>query len=112
MLLGWLIYALTPMATYTVDPADLKVYNNGGLIIRHVSPSYSARFKYPQYDWPLSKVALKFTYTPFAAIFFVGISDIPWSVLPRLSQVAALLLLILLAVVALRTWRAAAAPPA
>jgi alpha-1,2-mannosyltransferase len=94
VLLGWLIYAIAHAAPYTVDPADLGVYDNGGLIIRHVRPPYDVRFQYPLYDWPLSKVALKFTYTPFAAIFFVPISYIPWPVLPRLSQVVNLLLLL------------------
>ncbi|MGH3295785.1 MAG: glycosyltransferase family 87 protein, partial [Trebonia sp.] len=90
----WLIYAFTHAAPYTVDPADLQVYDNGGLIIRHVNPPYDARFLYPLYQWPKSKVALKFTYTPFAAVFFAAISYIPWSILPRLSQVANLLLLV------------------
>lgn len=94
VLLGWLAYALAHPAPYTVDPADLKVYDSGGLIIRHVSPPYDPRFQDPLYDWPLSKVALKFTYTPFAAVFFVAISYVPWSVLPRLSQVVNLLLLL------------------
>jgi alpha-1,2-mannosyltransferase len=93
-LAGWLIYAFTHAAPYTADPADLQVYDNGGLIIRHVSPPYDARFLYPLYQWPKSKVALKFTYTPFAAVFFAAISYIPWSILPRLSQVANLLLLV------------------
>ena len=93
-LAGWLIYAFTHAAPYTVDPADLQVYDNGGLIIRHVSPPYDARFLYPLYEWPKRKVALKFTYTPFAAVFFAAISYIPWSILPRLSQVANLLLLV------------------
>ena len=93
-LAGWLLYACTHATSYTVDPADLQVYNSGGLIIRDVSPPFDARFQYPLYDWPLSKVALKFTYTPFAAIFFAAISYIPWSVLPRLSQLANLLFLI------------------
>jgi alpha-1,2-mannosyltransferase len=94
VLAGWLAYALTHATTYTLDPADLQVYNNGGLIIRHVSPPYDARFRYPLYDWPKSKVALKFTYTPFAALTFSLISYIPWSVLPRLSQAANLLFLV------------------
>jgi alpha-1,2-mannosyltransferase len=94
VLAGWLIYACTHATSYTVDPADLQVYDSGGLIIRDVSPPFDARFQYPLYDWPLSKVALKFTYTPFAAIFFAAISYIPWSVLPRLSQLANLLFLI------------------
>ena len=93
VLVGWLIYACTHPTSYTVDPADLQVYDSGGLIIRDVSPPFDAHFQYPLYDWPLSKVALKFTYTPFAAIFFAGISYIPWSVLPRLSQLANLVFL-------------------
>jgi alpha-1,2-mannosyltransferase len=94
VLAGWLAYAFTHASPCTVDPADLQVYNNGGLIIRHVRPPYSARYLYPLYDWPKSKVALKFTYTPFAAIFFAAVSYVPWSVLPRLSQLANLLLLV------------------
>jgi alpha-1,2-mannosyltransferase len=94
VLVGWLVYACTHPAAATIDPVDLGVYRNGGLIIRHVSPPYDSSFKYPLYDWPKSKVALKFTYTPFAAIFFAAIAWVPWSVLPQLSQVANLLLLI------------------
>src|SRR5580700_6176780 len=94
VLAGWLAYAFTHAAPYTVDSADLQVYNNGGLIIRHVRPPYDARYLYPLYDWPKSKTALKFTYTPFAAVIFAAISYIPWSVLPRLSQLANLLLLV------------------
>jgi alpha-1,2-mannosyltransferase len=94
VLAGWLTYAFTHATPYTADPADLQVYNSGGLIIRHVSPPYDARFYYPLYNWPKSKVALKFTYTPFAALLFAAVSYIPWSILPRLSQVANLLLLV------------------
>jgi alpha-1,2-mannosyltransferase len=91
---GWLVYACTHGPYATVDPADLRVYVDGGLIVRHVRPTYDPSFKYPLYDWPKSKVALKFTYTPFAALFFAVISYIPWSVLPRLSQAANLLFLV------------------
>jgi alpha-1,2-mannosyltransferase len=110
VLAGWLVYACTHSSYATVDPADLQVYKNGGLILRHVRPTYNPSFQYPLYDWPLSKVALKFTYTPFAAIFFAGISYVPWSVLPRLSQVANLLFLVAAAwltvgVLGYRNWR-------
>jgi Glycosyltransferase family 87 len=67
VLTGWLVYARTHVAPATIDPADLQVYKNGGLIIRHVSPTYNPALKYPLHDWPKSKIALKFTYTPFAA---------------------------------------------
>jgi alpha-1,2-mannosyltransferase len=94
VLVGWLVYACTHPAPATIDPVDLQVYRNGGLIVRHVSPPYDKAFQYPLYDWPKSKVALKFTYTPFAAIFFSVISFVSWAILPRLSQVVNLLLLI------------------
>jgi alpha-1,2-mannosyltransferase len=93
-LAGWLVYACTHGPYATVDPADLRVYVDGGLIIRHVRPTYDPSFRYPLYDWPKSKVALKFTYTPFAALVFAVISYVPWSVLPRLSQAANLLFLV------------------
>jgi alpha-1,2-mannosyltransferase len=110
VLTGWLVYACTHGPYATVDPVDLQVYKDGGLIIRHVSPAYDAAFKYPLYDWPQSKVALKFTYTPFAAIFFAAISYVPWSVLPRISQVANLVFLVAAAwfttgVLGCRGWR-------
>jgi len=94
VLAGWLVYAWAHPAAATIDPVDLQVYRNGGLIIRHVSPPYDKAFQYPLYDWPKSKAALKFTYTPFAAIFFTAISYVPWTIAPRLSQVVNLLLLI------------------
>ena len=94
VLLGLVIYAASHAAPYPVDPADLKVYNNGGLIIRHVSPPYSAHLRYPLYDWPKSRGVLKFTCSPFAAIFFAAISYVPWPVLTRLSPVVNLLLLV------------------
>jgi alpha-1,2-mannosyltransferase len=94
VLTGWLVYARTHVAPATIDPADLQVYKNGGLIIRHVSPTYNPALKYPLYDWPKSKIALKFTYTPFAAVFFAAVSCVPWSVLPRISQVANLVFLL------------------
>jgi len=97
VLAGWLIYAAKHVTMDTVDPSDLHVYVNGGLIVRHVSPPYDPTFQHPLYDWPASKIALKFTYTPFAALFFAAISVLPWSVLPRLSQVANLAFLLIAA---------------
>ena len=87
-LAGWLVYACTHHPWDTIDPVDLQVYDSGGLIIRHVRPAYNPALRYPLYDWPKSQVALKFTYTPFAAIFFSLVSYLPWPVLPRLSQLA------------------------
>jgi alpha-1,2-mannosyltransferase len=110
VLAGWCVYAFTHSVPSTLDPADLQVYKNGGLIIRHVGPTYDPRFQHPLYDWPRSKVALKFTYTPFAAIFFAAVSYVPWSVLPRLSQLANLGFLLAAAwftvgILGVRDWR-------
>ena len=44
------------------------------------------------YDWT-GPGNLNFTYTPFAALFFAGVSFIPWSVLPRIVQVSNLIFL-------------------
>ena len=97
ILAGWLIYAFSHPESTTLYPVDLGVYRNGGLIVRHVSPPYSSTFKDALYDWPTNPVALKFTYTPFAALFFAVVSFVPWSVLPRLVQVANLIFLFIAA---------------
>ena len=94
---GWLVYSFTHPESTTLYPVDLGVYRNGGLIVRHVSPPYDGKLSYPLYDWPTNNQALKFTYTPFAALFFAVVSFVPWSVLPRLTQVANLIFLFIAA---------------
>jgi alpha-1,2-mannosyltransferase len=93
---GWLVYAFTHPESTTLYPVDLGVYRNGGLIVRHVSPPYNGT-EYALYDWPANNQALKFTYTPFAALFFAVVSFVPWSVLPRITQVANLIFLFIAA---------------
>jgi alpha-1,2-mannosyltransferase len=93
---GWLVYAFTHPESTTLYPVDLGVYRNGGLIVRHVRPPYNGT-EYALYDWPANNQALKFTYTPFAALFFAVVSFVPWSVLPRLTQVANLIFLFIAA---------------
>jgi alpha-1,2-mannosyltransferase len=94
---GWLVYAFSHPLSTTLYPSDLRVYLDGGLIVRHSSPPYDGKLQYPLYDWPTSSspsaLALKFTYTPFAALFFAVVSFIPWSMLPRVAQVANLVFL-------------------
>jgi len=91
---GWLIYAFSRPAWYTFFPVDLGIYRDGGLIVRHVSPPYNGQ---PLYDWHATDNpdSLQFTYTPFAAVFFAGISFISWAVLPRLSELANLAFLLI-----------------
>ena len=90
----WVIYAERHPVGYTLYPVDLGVYRDGGLIVRHISPPYDGRLANPLYDWPLKNEALKFTYTPFAALFFAMVSFVPWSILPRLSQAVNLVALV------------------
>jgi alpha-1,2-mannosyltransferase len=94
---GWLVYAFMHPESTTLYPVDLGVYRNGGLIVRHVSPPYDGKLSDPLYDWPVNNQALKFTYTPFAALFFAVVSYVPWSVLPRITQVANLIFLLIAA---------------
>jgi alpha-1,2-mannosyltransferase len=89
----WAYYIASHPTTTTLFPVDLEVYRDGGLIVRH-SPPYNPHLRYPLYDWPVNNVALKFTYTPFAALFFALVSFIPWSILPHLSQAVNLLALL------------------
>ncbi len=93
---GWLVYSFTHPESTTLYPVDLGVYRNGGLIVRHVSPPYNGE-EYALYKWPANNQALKFTYTPFAALFFAVVSFVPWSVLPRITQVANLIFLFIAA---------------
>jgi alpha-1,2-mannosyltransferase len=90
----WAIYAERHPLGYTLFPVDLGVYRDGGLIVRHISPPYDGKLANPLYDWPLKNEALKFTYTPFAALFFAFVSFVPWSLLPRLSQAVNLVALL------------------
>jgi alpha-1,2-mannosyltransferase len=95
---GWLIYAFTQPESSTLWPVDLAVYRDGGLIVRQIGP-YNAKLgaqPFPLYDWT-GTGNLNFTYTPFAALFFAAVSFIPWSVLPRIVQVANLIFLFIAA---------------
>ena len=90
----WVLYEAIHPLGYTLYPTDLRVYRDGGLIVRQMSPTYDGKLAYPLYDWPADNEALKFTYPPFAALFFAAVSFIPWSVLPRLSQLVNLVALV------------------
>jgi alpha-1,2-mannosyltransferase len=92
---SWVIYALLSGRNGALDPVDLTVYRDGGLIVRQVRPYYDPHATAPLYDWGgYSSLALKFTYTPFAAIAFALFSYIPWTplwVLSIIVNIAALL---------------------
>jgi alpha-1,2-mannosyltransferase len=96
IMFSYLIYKISHPYNWTMDPVDLFVYRAGGLIVRHVRPFYSPHRAAPLYDWPgYTALKLKFTYPPFAAVVFVVVSFVPWSVLPRLVVLANIGLLVL-----------------
>jgi alpha-1,2-mannosyltransferase len=94
VVVAWVIYWL--LIPYTaVFPVDLTVYRDGGLIVRGVAPYYDARAASPLYDWGgYSNVALKFTYTPFAAIAFALASFLPLTALTATSVGASIAALV------------------
>ena len=88
VIVGWLVYAAIGGKGGALQETDLTVYRDGGLIVRHVRPFYNPHAYDPLYDWGgYSSLALKFTYTPFAAIAFALVSFIPWTVLEGVSVV-------------------------
>jgi alpha-1,2-mannosyltransferase len=68
---GYVAYILINRTNLWMQPVDLRVYRDGGLIVRHIRPLYQAHRAAPLYDWP-GYVNLKFTYTPFAAMGFTA----------------------------------------
>ena len=71
ILASWVIFDVLRGKAGALNPVDLTVYRDGGLIVRHVQPYYDPHAGAPLYDWGgYSSLALKFTYTPFAAIVF------------------------------------------
>src|SRR6266581_8378946 len=91
LVLAALLFA-TAVTAYVVDSMahvgavlnwyDLNVYNDAGLIVRQL-PSIL-------YAWALTP-AVKFTYTPFAAVVFAGGSLIPLTTLHWITTVVGLL---------------------
>jgi alpha-1,2-mannosyltransferase len=92
---SWVIYAVISGRNGATDPVDLTVYRDGGLIVRHIRPYYDPSAGAPLYDWGgYSSLALKFTYTPFAAIAFAVISFIPSAPLWVMSVIVNMLALV------------------
>ena len=49
---GYVAYVLAHPSGQWMRPVDLRVYADGGLIVRHVRPLYHPHFPAPLYDWP------------------------------------------------------------
>jgi alpha-1,2-mannosyltransferase len=88
VIVSWLVYAAVSGPFGALNEVDLTVYKDGGLIVRHVAPYYDPHAYAPLYDWGgYSDLALKFTYTPFAAIAFAVASVLNWTTLSVVSVV-------------------------
>jgi alpha-1,2-mannosyltransferase len=90
---GYVAYIRTNPSSQWMQPVDLRVYTDGGLIVRHVAPYYRAYRASPLYDWP-GYLHLKFTYAPFAAMVFAALSLVSFATLMKVSvavNIAALL---------------------
>jgi alpha-1,2-mannosyltransferase len=88
VLAGWFVFLVVSGKNGALQEVDLRVYWDGGLIVRHVKPYYDPRYYDPLYQWRgVGKLALQFTYTPFAAIAFAVVSFIPLGVLYGLSVI-------------------------
>ncbi len=77
-------YAATHPAKQWMRPVDLRVYRDGGLIVRHIASLYHPHLAAPLYDWP-GYLNLKFTYPPFAAMTFAVLS---WTSLASLMRIS------------------------
>jgi alpha-1,2-mannosyltransferase len=88
VVVSWVVYDVVSGKGGALNPVDLTVYRDGGLIVRHVRPYYDPHAGHPLYDWGgYSSLALKFTYTPFAAVAFAVVSFIPMKALEVLSVI-------------------------
>jgi alpha-1,2-mannosyltransferase len=90
---GYVAFIVTNRTNLWMQPVDLHVYTDGGLIVRHVRPLYRAFRAAPLYDWP-GYVNLPFTYTPFAAVVCTVLTLFSFPTLMNISvgvNIAALL---------------------
>ncbi len=88
----YIAYAVSHPVPKWVDPVDLQVYRDGGLIVRHLQ-FYRPHRPSPLYDWP-GYEGLPFTYPPFAAMVFTVFTVVSFWTLWQISigvNIAALL---------------------
>jgi alpha-1,2-mannosyltransferase len=89
----YLVYVKTHPQIDWMDAVDLRVYRDGGLIVRHIRPWYNPHRLSPLYGWP-GYQHLQFTYPPFAAMAFTVLTQTSFWTLWKISagvNIAALL---------------------
>ena len=83
-IIGYVTFVVTHPANLWMQAVDLRVYRDGGLIVRHVRPFYKPHRAAPLYQWPGFE-DLKFTYTPFAAMVFTVLTLVSFWALMKIS---------------------------
>jgi alpha-1,2-mannosyltransferase len=76
-------YAETHPLGAWINPVDLRVYRDGGLIVRHIRFYHPHRAS-PLYDWPGFE-GLPFTYPPFAALVFTVLTVVSFFTLWKIA---------------------------
>jgi alpha-1,2-mannosyltransferase len=92
-LAAYLVYVKTHPRIDWMDAVDLRVYRDGGLIVRHIRPFYRASRPSPLYGWP-GYQNLPFAYPPIAAMLFTVLTLTSFWTLWKISvgvNIAALL---------------------
>jgi alpha-1,2-mannosyltransferase len=92
-IIGYVTFVVTHPASRWMQAVDLRVYRDGGLIVRHVAPFYKAHRAAALYQWPGFE-DLKFTYTPFAAMVFTVLTLVSFWTLMKISVAVNILALL------------------
>ena len=48
----YIMLIATHSHNWWIEPVDLRVYREGGSIVRHIAPLYNSRSAAPLYKWP------------------------------------------------------------
>jgi alpha-1,2-mannosyltransferase len=92
-LAAYVVYTRTHPTGEWMDAVDLRVYRDGGLIVRHIGPFYNPHRASPLYGWP-GYQHLPFAYPPIAAMVFTVLTTTSFWTLWKISvgvNIAALL---------------------
>jgi len=89
----WFAHQVTSQPGWGLAPADMRVFRDAGLIVRHVRPLYRPHLASPLYDRVFYN-GEPFDYPPFAALPFALMSYLSLGALAKLAAVADVLALL------------------
>jgi len=91
--LAWFFYSVLSQPGWGLQPVDMGVYREAGLVVRHVRPVYHPHLASPLYDRLLYN-GEPFDYPPFAALPFALMSYLPLRALAKLAALADIIALV------------------